>query len=300
MHMLKDPDKTLSVSSASFAGKFGNCLTIHTSMQGFRPSMEDSHFISYSNDNPYAVFAVFDGHGGDEIALEVGSKFGDFVFKDKGAIKIDDMDALKAYIDTAFRSCDEHLRTLGHMSGSTANVVFVTPGHIICGNIGDSRSVLCRSGMAMEMSVDHKPTDEGETERIKKAGGSVIRGRVCGGVAVSRSFGDFDFKQNKDLDASKQQISCCPDFITRERDTTTDEFIIICCDGVWDVISNEACVRFVRTRLQAGISDLEVISGDLLEYCLENGSKDNMTCIIVLLDAGRELIRKNKPECLVL
>ena len=116
----------------------------------------------------------------------------------------------------------------------------------------------------------------------------------------SNSFGDFDFKQSKDLDPSKQQISCCPDFIIRERDATTDEFIIICCDGVWDVISNEACVRFVRTRLQAGISDLEVISGDLLEYCLENGSKDNMTCIIVLLDAGRELIRKNKPECLVL
>ena len=116
----------------------------------------------------------------------------------------------------------------------------------------------------------------------------------------SNSFGDFDFKQSKDLDPSKQQISCCPDFITRARDATTDEFIIICCDGVWDVISNEACVRFVRTRLQAGISDLEVISGDLLEYCLENGSKDNMTCIIVLLDAGRDLIRRNKPECLVL
>jgi len=60
-------------------------------------------------------------------------------------------------------------------------------------------------------------------------------------------------------------------------------------------------VRQVRDeRLQAGIGNLKSINGDLLEYCIDNGSKDNMTCFIVLLEAGEELIRKKKPKCVVL
>ncbi len=41
--------------------------------------------------------------------------------------------------------------------GCTANVVIVTPKKIICANIGDSRSVLCRRGNAHPLSFDHKP-----------------------------------------------------------------------------------------------------------------------------------------------
>ena len=100
-------------------------------------------------------------------------------------------------LDKAFRAIDSQVKATlpTTVAGCTANVVVMTKGLICCANIGDSRSVLCRSGIAVELSRDHKPTDERETDRIKKAGGSVIRGRVCGGVAVSRSFGDFNFKQ---------------------------------------------------------------------------------------------------------
>ena len=76
------------------------------------------------------------------------------------------------------------------------------------------------------------------------------------------------------------------------------QFIIICCDGVWDMLDNQACVRYVRTRLQAGMDDLTEIGKGLLDHCLETGNRDNMTCVIVLLEAGEKLI-PTKQGCKV-
>lgn len=63
-------------------------------------------------------------------------------------------------------------------------------------NAGDSRSVLCRSGKAVALSEDHKPEMPKEEERIKKAGGSIMKGRVNGGLNLTRSLGDFDYKKD--------------------------------------------------------------------------------------------------------
>lgn len=59
-------------------------------------------------------------------------------------------------------------------------------------NVGDSRCVLCRNGIAIDMSVDHKPDDEKELKRIQNAGGKVTaEGRVNGGLNLSRAFGTY-------------------------------------------------------------------------------------------------------------
>merc|ERR1712113_401326 len=87
-------------------------------------------------------------------------------------------------------------------SGSTAVVACIVGSRILCANIGDSRAVLCREGRAVQLSRDHKPDLKDEEERIKKAGGRVYKvegggvARVlyCGGLAVSRAFGDKDYK----------------------------------------------------------------------------------------------------------
>lgn len=60
---------------------------------------------------------------------------------------------------------------------------------------GDSRCVVCRNGKALEMSIDHKPEDQVEFERIQKAGGRVtLDGRVNGGLNLSRAIGDHGYK----------------------------------------------------------------------------------------------------------
>lgn len=65
---------------------------------------------------------------------------------------------------------------------------------IFCANAGDSRSVMCEKGNAVDLSKDHKPDNPGERSRIVKSGGEVIEGRVNGMLALSRAFGDFDYK----------------------------------------------------------------------------------------------------------
>jgi hypothetical protein len=86
---------------------------------------------------------------------------------------------------------------IGDAVGCTANVVLITQDHYFVANAGDSRSVLCRVGKAMALSEDHKPESAGEEARIKAAGGSIVMGRVNGGLNLTRSFGDFSYKQSK-------------------------------------------------------------------------------------------------------
>ena len=64
-----------------------------------------------------------------------------------------------------------------------------------CCNVGDSRTVLSRAGRAIALSNDHKPSREDEAARIKAAGGFIINKRVMGELAVSRAFGDSEFKK---------------------------------------------------------------------------------------------------------
>mmetsp|Transcript_12867 Transcript_12867/g.26262 ORF Transcript_12867/g.26262 Transcript_12867/m.26262 type:complete len:322 (+) Transcript_12867:166-1131(+) len=318
--MLAAPITEKEVVTGGYGGRFGKFRYAHVSMQGWRKNMEDSYLASCER-NPSVdseslmIFGVFDGHGGEEVAkvvaeigkekilgvAELGSKISSL---EKGSavdtnVLNEQKKLLTSGLDKAFRGIDSQVKSNlpTTEAGCTGNVVVMTENLICCANIGDSRSVLSRSGIAVELSRDHKPTDEKETERIKQAGGSVIRGRVCGGVAVSRSFGDFTFKQSFDLDESQQQISCVPDCIIEQRDKDIDEFIIICCDGIWDMVDNRACVRFVRTRLQAGITDLGEIGKALLDHCLQAGSKDNMTCIIVLFEGGEKLCEVEKKTC---
>jgi len=79
----------------------------------------------------------------------------------------------------------------------------LTPNEIYCGNAGDSRGVLAkRVGdkiIAIDMSVDHKPDNFEEKQRIEKAGGFVEDNRVKGVLNLSRSLGDLEYKSDTSL-----------------------------------------------------------------------------------------------------
>lgn len=68
----------------------------------------------------------------------------------------------------SFSTDKEFMRTAGHaQAGSTATTVLLLGNRAYCGNVGDSRTVLCRSGEAVPLSDDHKPSREDEAARIK-------------------------------------------------------------------------------------------------------------------------------------
>ena len=119
--------------------------------------------------------------------------------------------------------------------GSTATVCFLTPDKIYCANAGDCRAILCKKNDEItQLSYDHKPQNEKEIKRIKEAGHVVRFNRVDSTLAISRAIGDHKYK-DKHLKQEEQAVTCVPDILEFDRDQENDEFILIACDGFWDV-----------------------------------------------------------------
>ncbi|KAI9745155.1 MAG: Protein phosphatase 2C 1 [Claussenomyces sp. TS43310] len=134
-------------------------------------------------------------------------------------------------------------------------------------NVGDARIVLCRNGKALRLSYDHKGSDENEGKRVANAGGLILNNRVNGVLAVTRALGDAYMK----------------DLVTGHPYTTEtviqpelDEFIILACDGLWDVYSDQEAVDLARS-----MSDPIAASKTLVEHALARFSTDNLSCMIV-------------------
>ncbi|KAJ4947485.1 hypothetical protein JOQ06_009520 [Pogonophryne albipinna] len=181
----------------------------------------------------------------------------------------------------------------GSDSGTTAVVALIRGKQLIVANAGDSRCVVSERGKAVDMSYDHKPEDELELTRIKNAGGKVtMDGRVNGGLNLSRAIGDHFYKRNKALPPDEQMISSMPDVkvLTLNGD---HDFMVIACDGIWNVLSSQEVVDFISERIKADqsgkVKSLSSIVGELLDHCLAPDTSgdgtgcDNMTCIIITL-----------------
>ena len=173
-------------------------------------------------------------------------------------------------------------------TGCTANVLVIQDKKLYFANAGDSRSVICKKGQAIAMSVDHKPSIPAELKRIEKAGGWVSDGRVLGNLNLSRGIGDSEYKDDKKLKPEEQIISNFPDIKT---DNLTDDidFIVIACDGIWDCKTNQEVCDFFTDKFQKDpegrisefIEDLfdEILAPDV--YTDTGVGCDNMSCIVV-------------------
>lgn len=261
-------------------------------MQGWRIHMEDSHthILSLPDDPGTAFFAVYDGHGGANIAQYAGKHLHKFVTKRpeygedvKQALQRGFLDIDEAMLN------DESLKE--QMAGSTAVAVMVKNDRLYCANAGDSRAIACINGKLDVLSFDHKPNNATELERIKRAGGYVEYNRVNGYLALSRALGDFSLKRNSDKLAEEQVVTAYPD--VEEREVTEDfEFMVIACDGIWDVLPSQSVLEFVMNEIAQGIYPQNICE-NLMTRCLAPDCQmggiggDNMTVIIVCFLHGR-------------
>jgi serine/threonine protein phosphatase PrpC len=161
---------------------------------------------------------------------------------------------------------------------------------------GDSRAVLQRGATTVtRLSNDHKPIKEDEAMRINTAGGVIINGAIGGRLAVSRGLGDFAFKHtasvlyaadstNSEVDdyvrAENQMVTSVPEISVLERQAD-DKFIVVACDGIWDVISNENCAKLISTIFNEGERSVSLACEEVLDQCYAKGSLDNMTAILI-------------------
>ena len=158
----------------------------------------------------------------------------------------------------------------GKSSGSTAVVAIMRGLDLYVANAGDSRCIVSQkgtyfdnhlflipirliyftTGKAIEMSFDHKPEDEPESERIVKAGGYICSdGRVEGGLNLSRAIGDHAYKRNTKLSDREQMITALPDVRKLTIDPSLDDFMVLACDGIWTCMSSQEVVNFVAARI---------------------------------------------------
>ena len=171
-------------------------------------------------------------------------------------------------------------------SGSTCAAVLVAAdGGVYCCNIGDSRAVVCAAGcVAVDLSRDHKATSPLEVAMVAEAGGFVHHDRVMGELAVGRALGDRRLKQG-----ARRVLCGTPEVLARPA-CRGDAFIVVACDGVWDVMSSQTAVDFIAPRLLAGEDPSAVCRGLATLAIDTHGSDDNVSvCIALLPGAERAL-----------
>lgn len=203
------------------------------SMQGWRITNEDAHlhllsltkFRKDGKEDPNMLFAVFDGHGGQEVAIFCEKYMPEMLVNNKHYLQGKYEKALEdTFVEIDYRLIsDEGAKLLKQITidikkkktgdgtldkqeidelkqtpfgaGCTSCVCLVTPTHVYCANAGDSRAILAtKEGKVIELSHDHKPENEGESKRVYDNNGFVQDGRVNGVIAVSRALGDWEYK----------------------------------------------------------------------------------------------------------
>eukprot|EP00943_MAST-04B_sp_MAST-4B-sp1_P001868 g1868.t1 len=294
------------------SGKFDDIVYAVSNMQGWRTEQEDEHLIKHSFPvRASGIFGVFDGHGGTyaakflrnnliktmkkllhgktSLAMSSESFLGDLLTE--SFLEVD-----RSIFETAQTNADKN-------SGTTACVCIYNENRFVTGWTGDSRVVLCRKGKAVPLTTqDHKPDIKSERKRIEENGGTVTNGRVNGILAVSRALGDYNFK-----DTTKQPrhflVSAVPEIFEKDRNDIEDEFLLLACDGIWDVMSNQQACTFVRNKLrrkikgtrdEINVTDVESVVNQLLDQCLNLGSKDNMTAMLIVFQHSVSLRRKGR------
>jgi serine/threonine protein phosphatase PrpC len=210
------------------------------------------------------LFAVFDGHGGCEVAKFCEAHIIQELKADKDYqsknyekaltnvfLKIDKMlltneakTELKSYSKTQGGMPGMQQGDLAFTAGCTANVILITETHIYCANSGDARGVVCEKGKSLDLSKDHKPDLPAERSRVIAAGHYVEESRVDGVIAISRALGDWEYKNQK-LQPEKMAVSGFPD-VTKTAISPNTEFIICACDGIWDCMTSQQACDFVK------------------------------------------------------
>lgn len=134
------------------------------------------------------------------------------------------------------------------------------------------------------MSLDHRPVQAAERRRVEECGGYVDDGYLNGVLSLTRALGDWDMKKlPRGAAAAPSPLIAEPEFRRAEL-TEDDEFLIIGCDGIWDVMTSEQAVAVVRRGLQRH-DDPEKSARELVMEALRLETFDNLTVIVICFTA---------------
>ncbi|CAN1859218.1 Probable protein phosphatase 2C 49 [Linum perenne] len=269
---------------------------------GPRRYMEDEHIriddlsthlgSLFTFPRPSAFYGLFDGHGGPDAAAYIRKNVMRFFFEDVKFPQSSEVDPIfleevENSLREAFLLADLALADDGSVSsssGTTAIAAFVFERLLLVANAGDCRAVLCRKGEAIDMSQDHRPIYPSERRRVEQLGGFIDDGYL-------NALGDWDMKNPPACTSSppSSPLISEPEF-RRLSLTEDDEFLIIGCDGIWDVMSSQHAVGIVRRGLRRH-DDPEQCARDLVMEALRRNTFDNLTVIVVCFSGPSSPVR---------
>ncbi|MCO5574917.1 hypothetical protein L7F22_028712 [Adiantum nelumboides] len=228
-----------------------------------------------------SCYGVFDGHGGKDAAQFARDMLLKYIVQDVSFPASVEQAVYQGFLktDKAFAEACRADNSLS--SGTTAIMVLVLGREVFVANAGDCRAVLCRGGKAVDMSRDHKPWCQQERIRIEALGGYIDDGYLNGQLGVARALGDWHMDGLKGAGCPLSGEPEVKHFIL----TADDEFLIIGCDGLWDVLTSQLAVEFARKRLQQH-NDPEQCCRELVAEALRRESSDNLTVVVVCLQAN--------------
>jgi protein phosphatase len=260
-------------------------------VNGYRENMEDAH-IAYLKPT-WGFFGVFDGHVNDHCSNYLEGEWARVMDEITLPITDERMKEIALEVDKKYMSNQPQ-------GGSTGTFFLAEQDaegrlHLQVGNVGDSRVIVCRDGQCVPMTEDHKPTNPGERRRILSCGGTVENARVNGSLALSRAFGDADYKRF-DGDQLTQQVIALPDVTRTVVDFNKGNYAVLACDGVFEgEFSNEEVITYINDQLKSE-TDLAVVSYRVCEEAIRRGSKDNISCMIVMFAPGGDYVDAPRYE----
>ena len=238
-------------------------------LQGRRDTMEDCMIVrgNFDLEKKWEFYSVLDGHGGSRVAEFGGEEFALRLHQLLTKSNCQDVDKT---LRQTFSRVQNSIKTaqIGITEGATCVAALFIENQLYVANLGDSRAVLCRNKTAIRLSYDHKPELPEEETRIRALGGFVADGRINSVLAVSRALGDL---------ALERWISVDP-FISSTALQPADSFLILACDGVWDVLSDQLAVDLILENNNPSTS-----ATFLRDHAFALGSMDNISCCVIHL-----------------
>lgn len=259
------------------------------SLKGMRPQNEDAHVVILNIDGKDATknnvnfYAVFDGHGGKEVSTYLKNNLPKFFMDKRVTYPLN-----KKYVTQVYDHIQKAISNepYAKYAGSTGLVVIhfkhEKDDYLNVINNGDCRALLCRENFAMPLTKDHKPNWPEERHRIKKLGGQVVWDGYTWRIkdlSVSRAFGDLD---------SVPYVTHRPDLFRYKLDRG-DNFIVLSCDGSFEVFNNNDVVNFILLNCYDGTLKNRInkdvnIAKKLAETAIKQGSTDNISAIVIFLE----------------
>ena len=232
----------------------------------FRNSMEDFSDIKIEDD--ICLFCLYDGHGGIDTVRYVRDRLSDIVIKNlsTGLVKDALVNSFKK-IDNELKFCDSD------NTGTTACVTLICEENgnriIYCANVGDTFCAVIGKTFRY-ITKEHRCSNKEEANRIVSCGGVISNGRIKGQLVLTRALGDQALR--------KYGVIPEPDVCRIEVDKD-DKFVLIASDGVWDVLSDNDIIGFAKN-----IDNSNDLAKIIVSRALENGSKDNISCIVIMVN----------------